>query len=57
VPVRRAADVEAFRIGKLRGVAVGGANAQRHRRAGGMAMPPISTGSTIMRLPSWFELS
>ena len=23
----------------------------------GIAMPPISTGSTIMRLPSWFELS
>ena len=24
---------------------------------GGIAMPPISTGWTIMRLPSWFELS
>ena len=33
VPVRRAADIETFGIGELRGVAVGGADAQRHRRA------------------------
>ena len=32
MPVRRAADVEIFRIGELRGIAVGGADAQRHRR-------------------------
>ena len=35
VAVRRAADVEIFRIGELLGIAVGSADAQRHRRAGG----------------------
>src|SRR6476659_2013668 len=35
MPVRRAADIETFGIGKLGGIAVGGAYAQRHRRAGG----------------------
>ena len=33
MPVRRAADVEIFGIGELRGIAVGSADAQRHRRA------------------------
>ncbi len=33
MPVRRTADIETFGIGELRGVAVGGADAQRHRRA------------------------
>src|SRR6266702_6613547 len=33
VAVRRAADVEVFGVGKLRGIAVGGADAQRDRRA------------------------
>src|ERR1019366_8448831 len=32
MPVRRAADVEVFRIGELRGIAVRSTNAQRHRR-------------------------
>ena len=45
-------------IGELRGIAVGGADAQRHRACpAGSVMPPSSTGSVVMRLPSWFELS
>src|SRR5258707_3190763 len=35
VAVRGAADVEMFGIGKLQGIAVGSADAQRHRRARG----------------------
>jgi hypothetical protein len=34
MPVRRAADVEIFRIGELIGIAVGRSDAQRHRCAG-----------------------
>ena len=34
VPVWCAADIEALGIGELRGIAVGGADAQRHRRGG-----------------------
>src|SRR6478609_10796930 len=33
MPVRRTPDIETLRIGELRGIAVGGADAQRYRRA------------------------
>src|SRR5215218_5918521 len=34
MPVRRAADIEIFRVGELRWITVGSADARRHRRAG-----------------------
>ena len=57
MPVRRAADIEVFRVGELGGSRLA---APMHSVTGvpaGIAMPPSSTGSTVMRLPSWLELS